>query len=118
MNNKGFTLVELLAVVILLAVLLLIATPAMFNVLKSSEEGLSEVEANTIYDYSKNFYYSNKSTFHFQDNYCLIRYNTDLIDKGFISSRRKDNEVYILVNNLDASFEILDDNSDYINCTD
>ena len=47
-NNKGFTLVELLAVIVILAVLLGIAMPAISNVQTSAKQGTAEDEAMTF----------------------------------------------------------------------
>ena len=47
-NNKGFTLVELLAVIVILAVLLGIAMPAISNVQTAAKQGTAEDEAMTF----------------------------------------------------------------------
>ena len=39
MNKKGFTLVELLAVIVILAVIALIATPIVLNLIKTAKKG-------------------------------------------------------------------------------
>ena len=38
MKRKGFTLVELLAVIVILAVIALIATPAVLNIIEDSKK--------------------------------------------------------------------------------
>jgi len=45
MNKKGFTLVELLAVIVILAVIALIATPVVLNMIEDSRKGASESSA-------------------------------------------------------------------------
>ena len=47
MKKKGFTLVELLAVIIVLAIIALIATPIVMNAIKSTEKGAAETSANS-----------------------------------------------------------------------
>ena len=45
-NNKAFTLIELLAVIVILAIIALIATPIVLNIIKDSREssGLRSAE--------------------------------------------------------------------------
>ena len=49
-NKKGFTLVEILAVIVILSVVVIIAFPSIQNALSSSKHGLSELEKGTIKD--------------------------------------------------------------------
>ena len=56
MNNKAFTLVELLAVIVLLMVIFLLVSPAITNVVKQSKDTVYNTQINTIlksaYDYT------------------------------------------------------------------
>ena len=56
MNNKAFTLVELLAVIVLLMVIFLLVSPAIINVVKQSKDTVYNTQINTIlksaYDYT------------------------------------------------------------------
>lgn len=47
-NKKGFTLVELLAVIVILAIIALIATPIILNVIDNAKEGAAK---NSAYGY-------------------------------------------------------------------
>ena len=55
MKNKGFTLVELLGVVTILAMLGLIIVPTMNKVLKDNKNKLYDVQIKNILDGAKNF---------------------------------------------------------------
>lgn len=62
MKNKGFTLVELLAVIVILAVISILVFPAVSNIIYTSEETIYQKQINTIlksaYDFSlKNINY-------------------------------------------------------------
>lgn len=60
MNKKGFTLVELLAVIVILAIIALIATPIVINVINQAQEG---ADAHSVEAYAKAIetkYYVNK----------------------------------------------------------
>lgn len=50
MDKKGFTLVELLAVIVILAIIALIATPIVINVIKKAQEG---ADARSVEGYVK-----------------------------------------------------------------
>lgn len=59
MNKKGFTLVELLAVIVILAIIALIATPQILNIIVSSRESATSESVDGIYkaigiDYAEN----------------------------------------------------------------
>ena len=47
-KKKGFTLVELLAVIVILAVILVIAVPRISDVIKNSKKASFESSAKTI----------------------------------------------------------------------
>ena len=59
MNKKGFTLVELLAVIIILAIVALIATPIVLNVIEDSRKSAAESDANIIYNTINDYCKSN-----------------------------------------------------------
>lgn len=52
-NKKGFTLVELLAVIIILGVLLMIAVPAVQNVIKKAKNNATQKQAELFIDAAK-----------------------------------------------------------------
>ena len=50
MNKKGFTLVELLAIVILLVGIFLLMYPKITEILEKEEQKIDDIELETIYD--------------------------------------------------------------------
>ena len=82
-NKKGFTLVELLAVIVILSVLLVTATPMVFNAIKDSKKKTKckvVKEVATIY---KSYAYLNKAEICVKNNSCTFGY---LIGKGYLDS--------------------------------
>lgn len=55
MNKKGFTLVELLAVIVLLGLIALIAAPAITGIIKQSKDSLSDSQKTSIELSAKNW---------------------------------------------------------------
>ncbi len=56
MNKKGFTLVELLAVVVVLAVVSIIAIPITINIIENARKGALEESAKGLMDAASNYY--------------------------------------------------------------
>jgi len=52
-KKKGFTLVELLAVIVILAVLVLLAVPSVLKMMNGAKENAFEIEAENIIDGAK-----------------------------------------------------------------
>ena len=75
-NNKAFTLIELLAVIVILAIIALIATPIVLNIIKDSKDNTIIVSADNYLSALDNSITLNKEK---------IKDNTyDIIDKGNI----------------------------------
>lgn len=55
MKNKGFTLVEMLAVIVILSIIALIAVPAITGIIKSSKETLSDAQLKSIENSARNW---------------------------------------------------------------
>lgn len=61
-NKKGFTLVELLAVIVILGVLLMIAVPAVQNVIKKTKNNATQKQAELFIDAAKKMAIINEAT--------------------------------------------------------
>ena len=48
MNKKGFTIIELLAVIVVLSIILVIAVPRVLNVIEESKKKSFEISANKL----------------------------------------------------------------------
>lgn len=91
MNNKAFTLIELLAVIIVLSLLMVIAVPTISSVTKTTRESAYETKVKNIISAAK---------LYGQDNYGLIKNKTnsqlkikvsDLISKEYLSTASERN---------------------------
>ena len=81
MKRKGFTLVELLAVIVILAIIALITTVVVINIIETVKIRKYKVEEKSL-EKAAELYYTNSQIFPFQDEISL---NT-LVEKGFINS--------------------------------
>ena len=85
LNKKGFTLVELLSVIVILSVIVLIATNAVVPMADSARKQVLAMEANTLVKAAQTLYVQNNS-----GNSACYSYN-ELINSGLIE---KDDENY------------------------
>ena len=107
MNKKGFTLVELLATIILLAIVLSLSSIAIIGIINSSKEKNYEYLISNIKDGAEVYYqeckYSNNSRI--SCNLNNNGYNIslgDLVRYGYVKGNSKDNsKKYSLVNSYD-----------------
>lgn len=90
MKNKGFTLAELLGVIVILGLICLVAFPPILNSIKKSKNNISEATKQVIYGASNAYINNHLSQFTMTENsaYC-IRIQT-LIDSKVLESDLKD----------------------------
>lgn len=86
LNKKGFTLVELLSVIVILSVIVLIATNAVVPMADSARKQVLAMEANTLVKAAQTLYVQNNS-----GNSACYSYD-ELINSGLIE---KDDENYM-----------------------
>lgn len=82
-NKKGFTLVELLAVIVILGVLLVVATPMVFNAIKKSKKDTKCKVVKEVAALYKSYAYTNKTVGCVETNKCTFGY---LISQGYLDS--------------------------------
>lgn len=80
MNNKGFTLVELLAVIVVLAIIMLIATRSVLPLVERSRKGAFASSANTVLDVAQTVQVTDQISSHNYKCY-TIKY---LIDNQYL----------------------------------
>ena len=75
MNKKGFTLIELMGIIILMSVLILLASPTVIEVVKKSREKLRYQNINTIVEAARQWVASNYNKVEVPDSagesYCM-----------------------------------------------
>ena len=89
MNNKGFTLVELLAVIIILSLLALLTSTAVTKVLKDSKDDLSKTQFSAIKSAAEVWGADNLNKLP-SDGECKYLTLKDLKDYGLMSSNVSD----------------------------
>jgi prepilin-type N-terminal cleavage/methylation domain-containing protein len=117
MNKKGFTLVEVLAVVLLLSLLALVLTPKVLEQKAKKEKELTEVEKKVLYSDASE-YVRNNSKYNIKEgNVFCIKVN-DLIEADAISMDAddfKDKIVKVTVDENDNFIYIMADECQEIN---
>ena len=86
MRKNGFTMVELIAIVVIMACILLIVLPALNNTIKNSEEKKKEEALNNIYMAAENYLLANYDEYSSLDTIgnSVYIYVMDLINEQYI----------------------------------
>ncbi len=87
MKKNAFTLVELLAIIVIMASMLLIILPSINNTIKNSEEAKKQESLNSIYMAAENYVMANYDEYSSLDNIGSTEYVyiMDLINNGYLS---------------------------------
>lgn len=99
MKNKGFTLVELLAVIIILGLISLVAVPAVSHLLKENKENAYESKKDMLLSQAKMYTKENRNYLYDSDKtyngyVCNNITVQELINTGYINeSKLKDGKV-------------------------
>lgn len=118
MNKKGFTLVEMLAVFILLSVIIALIFPAVESVLKQSNETISDTQINTILNGTYDYTLKNLNKLPSYNKTIFITLN-ELKKEGFVDSNIMDvktrekypDHLVISVKNVGTNYKKRFDNS-------
>ena len=104
MKNKAFTLVELMAIIVIMASMLLIILPAINNTIKNSEEKKKQDAINNIYMAAENYLMANYEEYLNLDNVGAVEYVyiTDLISNNYLSIDTVNPNNDLAFNNQDA----------------
>lgn len=86
-NNKGFTLVEVLAVVAILVTIIVIVTPKIFKQFKTAEEVTDKEQINTLINTAK-LYMNQNSNLLPQENDLYVIQLQELKDSGLIKTNQ------------------------------
>lgn len=102
MKNKGFTLLELLGVVIILGALSLITFPIILNQIKNAKQGIKDSTKALIIDAAKDYYEDNSNNYDRVEGmtYCIDI--ETLTDENYLNKNLKDENL----NNMDTSEKV------------
>lgn len=86
MKEKGFTLIELIGVIVLLAIIILITYPSIVNIIKKSNNKIDSATSALIISGAKNMVDENKNNYPLTNGnvYCVTI--KSLINKGYVIS--------------------------------
>lgn len=87
-NKKGFTLIELMAVITILVILSLIIVPIIDKNIKKSKENMYNIQIDNIRIAAKNYYSDNISLIPSSGNYAFVKLSY-LIEKGYFEKNVK-----------------------------
>ena len=100
MNKKGFTLVELLAVIVVLGLVTTLAAYSIFNVWGKSKQGLLDDKIESIENAAVTYYSENRqlltescSVGDKSYNTCKVITVQDLLDLGILETDEKDRKI-------------------------
>lgn len=88
MNKRGFTLVELLAVILVISLIATFALPQVLNQFSNNAEELSEKQREMIVEAARVYVEMNNATYSSRTNSCIsliTLVNADLLNEGFVT---------------------------------
>ncbi len=109
MKNKGFTLVELIAVITILAVVSIIVFPYVLNLIRNNEVKLTASQENIIYGATELYLKNNPSKYELNNNYLYTIEIQELIDANVLKNEFV-KSVKNLRNDMCVNIAVLDDN--------
>lgn len=91
MDKKGFTLVEIMAVLVILCLIMLVGVPSINKTLKNQEKKAESQYKNTLCIGAKNYARHNSALYNnlYENKGSASVCSKDLYDKGYISSTLK-----------------------------
>ena len=97
MNKKGFTLAELLGVIVILGLICLVAFPPILNSIKKSKNNIGEATLNVVYSAASIYVSNHPSDYKLIENskYCVKIQS--LIDEGNLMDGLKDPDTGVAV---------------------
>lgn len=101
-NNKGFTLIEVLGVLIILCIIFVVVFPNVLNYFKKSEQAIDDATKKVIADAAKDYMDSNSMAYsQIEDSIYCLEIN-EMISKGYLDEEHiknlDTNKKYIKVN--------------------
>ncbi len=103
MKKQGFTLAELIGVIVILALICLVSVPAIASVLKTNKKSLCETQLDNVLEAARNYASENLLAMPAKDGELKIITIQDLIDNGFIDENI---ENPVTKENFDTEIEI------------
>lgn len=119
-NNKGFTLIELMGVIVLLGVIALIAIPTIDKKIKEAKNSMSDASLKSIKQASRLWASDNQfslpadptTSYYSQEDsngyYCYINYST-LVESGYLEEDMKDPKSNVEFNEHNTLVKIVRD---------
>ena len=101
MNKKGFTLIEITAVVLTLAVIFLVSYPTLHRILKKSEKDENETTDSNIIIAAKTYFNLHNSEYSFLDGSTLEVTIDKLVEEDLLESNdyNESSKVVCTINN-------------------
>jgi len=112
-KRNGFTLVELMAVIIIISLIVLLTFPNIINQIKKTKKSNNKMIEDVVIEQAKKYVSDNPDEFQDDDGYCLSI--DTLVDKGYVNEQlvginNKDNDVIMMIKKGDFSYKIVNKN--------
>src|SRR5574344_687959 len=112
MNRRGFTLVEMIAVITLIALISTFTLPPIINQINKKKSDMKHALEETVYAASNIYVRNNKSTYNKKNyTYCLTfdkLVNDNYLDKNILSDNTLNGHTVKIIYKDDYSYSIVD----------